>query len=397
MQPQPNGSRRTISSQLQHRLSHALHLLDKGIRRYRWLLRMGHYLRYRKWLARQRQDLPEGRPIAVFDFRDTRIDGPGGRRFYGLFIFFVRAGYFPVILPNYLFLANFQKNLKNLCLREEVAFMTANALEERSFVLVTDREYSALHDHAERVIVIDYGGAQASPTAFPLPFPMYPEIYAARHDAGIGALRRRTRQWMIYFGGAASPKRYNKRSIISVYRKLPRGRMLEVARSALGPNAVIDLESGAAHTALQQQAVEGLVISELSRYRIPLNEWLPTLATARFYLAGPGYRYPMSHNIIEAMAVGTVPITEYPELFCPPLQDGVNCLAFSGEKGLTDCLQRAKELTAEEWQSLSDGAGCYYDAYLAPEAVIQRLLEDPARERRLNLLPFILEGGGYSY
>ena len=41
---------------------------------------------------------------------------------------------------------------------------------------------------------------------------------------------------------------------------------------------------------------------------------------------------PMCHNIIESMAVGVIPITNYPEWFDPDLEHMKNCIVFDDQK-----------------------------------------------------------------
>ena len=104
----------------------------------------------------------------------------------------------------------------------------------------------------------------------------------------------------------------------------------------------------------------------------------------------------MSHNIIEAMAVGSIPITQYPELFFPPLEDGVNCLVFSGEADLASTVQRAMDLSEQRRQALSQAAARYYDEHLSPSSTVSGLLAMPGREISLRLVPFFKRGGGYA-
>src|SRR3990167_5062911 len=62
-----------------------------------------------------------------------------------------------------------------------------------------------------------------------------------------------------------------------------------------------------------------------------------------FFLAPPGVQMPLCHNIIEAIAVGTIPFTNYYNWFEVPLEDGKNCIAFNDEKEL---LQRLLDLNS---------------------------------------------------
>ena len=94
------------------------HQLDGTLQRYKSVFYPQRFWEYRRWLQQQRRDIPQDMPIVVFDFRDTRIDGPQGRRFYCLFIYFIRAGFYPVLRENYLALGNIKDKYKKLCLQE---------------------------------------------------------------------------------------------------------------------------------------------------------------------------------------------------------------------------------------------------------------------------------------
>ena len=64
------------------------HQLDGMLNRYKAVFYPQRYLDYRRWLKQQNTKIPSHQPLVIFDFRDSRIDGPQGRRFYCLFIFF---------------------------------------------------------------------------------------------------------------------------------------------------------------------------------------------------------------------------------------------------------------------------------------------------------------------
>lgn len=85
---------------------------------------------------------------------------------------------------------------------------------------------------------------------------------------------------------------------------------------------------------------------------------------------------PMCHNAIEAMAVGTIPLLEYPEYFHPPLQTGVNCIAFQGQSNLLEQVKRIKNMSREEVYQLRKAVISYYEKYLAPSAWVERLADD---------------------
>lgn len=373
------------------------HELDRLWRRYRWYLRPLVYRRYRRWLAAQNRDVPAGRPVAVFDFRDSRIDGPQGRRFYTLFMFFERSGYYPALARSYLFLANIGKKEKRHTLAEDFAVLDPGTPPPDGYVLVTDRSNSRWAAAASRIVHIDYRpDYQPGDGTFPMPFPLFPGVYARGEDRNIETLRRHPRPWRVFFGGDALLGKYSQPSITQVYGKLPRTDVLEHLRQTLPAAHWIDPQDQQAFDALRGESFDGLVIMNTRRCRVPVEQWLSTVASGRFYLACPGYRYPMSHNIIEALAVGAIPITQYPELFFPALEDGKNCLVFHGPDDLTAVVQRAVHMPEDEAARLAAGAAAYYDRFLSPQATVSGLMAMPGREVRLRLVPFIKRGGGYA-
>lgn len=386
-----------MSRNLPLMLDRLQHELDRIWRRYRWYLRPLIYRRYREWLSQQNRSIPSGPPAVVFDFRDSRIDGPQGRRFYTLFMFFVRTGYYPVLARSYLFMANIGKKEKRHTLAEDFAVIDQHDRVPDTFVLVTDRDDSRWAKTAERIIRIDYRPEYApGDGTFPMPFPLFPGVYARGEDRNIEALRRHPRPWKVFFGGDAMLGKYSQSSITEVYRKLPRTDVLEQLRQRLPVGRWTDPQDQAAFDTLSGAAFDGLVIMNTRHCRVAVEAWLSTLASGRFYLACPGYRYPMSHNIIEAMAVGSVPITQYPELFYPPLEHGKNCLVFQDAHDLVDIVEQAIHMQDAKAAELSASAAAYYDRYLSPQATIEGLLSMPGRIVRLRLVPFIKRGGGYA-
>lgn len=374
------------------------HQLDGVLNRYKAALYPQRFMDYRRWLKQQNTVVPANRPLVVFDFRDSRIDGPQGRRFYCLFIFFIRAGFYPVLRENYFFLGNIQDKYKKLCLQEKFSVLQQGQGLPNNYVLVTDKWYSRLSHNAKQVISVNYQpDYSAESNCFPMPFPMFPPIYAHQQDLQLGRYRQQVRTWNIFFGGDAKTEKYNKNSIRDIYEKLSRAQMLEI----LGNN----LEHGRTYRELHNNAeldkaftenICGLVVMNNRQCKVEPINWLGTLANSNFFLACPGVRYPMSHNLIEALAVGSIPITQYPEMFFPALEDGKNCLVFNNEKELLEKVQQAMVMPPEQLASMRREAQAYYDTYLNPNACIKQLLAHNQHNISLRLLPFLKAGGGFA-
>lgn len=378
-------------------LSKLGHQLDGTLQRYKSVLYPQRFLEYRRWLKQQRRDIPQDKPIAVFDFRDTRIDGPQGRRFYCLFIYFIRAGYYPVLRESYLVLGNIQEKHKKLCLQENFSVLQHEQDLPQDYLLITDKWYSSLAHKAKKIIAVNYQpDYQTGAVCFPMPFPMFPPIYAAQQDLHLANYRQQPRQWQIFFGGDAERGKYNKKSIRKIYAKLSRAQLLDCLTEALIPEQIIELENDIARHSAEEKQHAGLVVMNTRQCKVAPENWLGTLARARFFLACPGVRYPMSHNLIEAMAVGSVPITQYPEMFFPPLEDGKNCLTFSSEAELLAVINKAISMSDAELTPMAQAAIDYYEYYLAPTASIERLLNHKPDRISLRLLPFLKAGGGFA-
>ena len=119
---------------------------------------------------------------------------------------------------------------------------------------------------------------------------------------------------------------------------------------------------------------------------LPLKRWMRMLGVSDFFVAPPGIIMPFSHNIIESMAVGTVPITQYGDLFDPPLVDGETCLAFSDEASLRARIEHALRMRSDEIEHLRKNVEDYYDRHLDPRAVVGKIV---ARKDSLDRLYLI--------
>lgn len=374
------------------------HQLDGMLNRYKAVFYPQRYLDYRRWLKQQNIKIPSHQPLVIFDFRDSRIDGPQGRRFYCLFIFFVRAGFYPVLQENYFFLGNIQDKYKKLCLQEKFSVLQGTHALISNYILVTDKWHSPLAQGASQVISLNYQpGYTLESTCFPMPFPMFPPLYAYQQDNQLEGYRQQPRLWDIFFGGDANLAKYNKDSIRDVYEKLSRAHILQCLRE--NPNPVYEyreLLGNEEFDLAQRQQIQGLVVMNTRQCRVETINWLGTIATGHFFLACPGVRYPMSHNLIEAMAVGSIPITQYPEMFFPALEHGKNCLVFNNEAELLEMIHFAVSMSETRRAELRKAAQDYYDTYLSPVSCITQLLKHHPHQISLRLLPFLKEGGGFA-
>jgi hypothetical protein len=239
-----------------------------------------------------------------------------------------------------------------------------------------------------------------------MPYPMHP-LQAGVDEGRLAALRATARRIRVFFSGDS--KGYVRRWIDYPAPKMPRQ---EVLRTLLdcGDEDVVLLSDGAALHGPGSDRFSGkCVIGDPQGCWIATDEWLPTLAMSDFFLGPPGIVMPMCHNLVEAMAVGTIPVTSYPEWFSPPLRHLENCLVFAGRDDLLAKVRLAMRMPADELSRLRAGATTYYDQWLRPEGFVRRVRQHPGRKltvlmhaerntsahaKRLGRSAILFDGGG---
>ena len=114
--------------------------------------------------------------------------------------------------------------------------------------------------------------------------------------------------------------------------------------------------------------------------RIDEHDWLKIISSANFMLCPPGVYMPMCHNIIESMAVGTIPITQYGYLFDPPLTNNINCIQFDSLKELKDKILELSSLPENRISEMRQNVIDYFDKYIDPKGLIDRIEKGQVRE-----------------
>ena len=148
-----------------------------------------------------------------------------------------------------------------------------------------------------------------------------------------------------------------------------------------GSEFASELESGR----LENQFV---FVDNVQGNRVAKSSWLRTLGRCRFFLACPGVDMPLSHNIVEAMSVGCIPLTQYGGFFDPPLRDGHECVAHHGD----DVVERAQTVLTMDpakIETLRENVVSYYERHLSVDAFRRRVLERPGQTVRvgMNFMP----------
>ncbi|REJ75478.1 MAG: hypothetical protein DWQ47_08365 [Acidobacteria bacterium] len=315
------------------------------------------------------------RPVAHFDVSDPRLE----RYFYCLVKFFDIAGFRvslrfrPRLLLN---LRNYNDLLYNIG-----GMQITYSQPAETAVTITDKGELALK--GDRLFIdVRYFEKEKHSAGFVFPYSMHPLIYDRGIYKTISDLRTRERKMRI-FSYFANLQNYAGVEMNAVFGKLNRRQIGEEILSY--PDSIpLNVIRRRSELAMSRSGSPRLVA--VDNLRIPFEDWLPTLAGADFFVAAPGVLMPYCHNLIESMAVGTVPITEYPEMWDPPLEDRVNCIAFDGVADLRKRICEVLEMSSDEVAEMRQAAIEYYDTWFDPVAAVSRLMENLPELERLYLL-----------
>jgi hypothetical protein len=106
---------------------------------------------------------------------------------------------------------------------------------------------------------------------------------------------------------------------------------------------------------------------------LPQEHYFAALRECDFVLSPPGICTPLSHNLIEAMFCGAIPITNAGAFMAQPLENGKNCLSFSGETDLIAAIVRALTMSEQEVGKMREVVLNYYNNNLHPNAFCEQL------------------------
>jgi hypothetical protein len=218
-----------------------------------------------------------------------------------------------------------------------------------------------------------------------VPYGMDPVLAYVHGHSPLPRDQYRSRPIRVLFAGRCGAEAYDRGHLLwQRYGKLTRSNLVQHLRSH---GLVRELESV---TQLREilslsQGPEFIFI-DTERFSIPASQWLEVLAASDFFFCPPGTIMPMCHNIVEALAVGTIPITSYAEWLAPPLVDGETCLGFSTSASLENAIETAFAMPQLRIRQMRQEAMKYYDTNLDYRSIANRLKPRMGEPLRLHVL-----------
>lgn len=350
-------------------------LIESAARRMRpWL--MPQYRRaYAKLVARGLAERHESEPIVCCDFENPAIDAVGGRYYFSLVRDLIDAGFFPILTARRETLSTFgTSRMKSLLLKERLGVVRSPDELNEPYDLLTDRDMPA-PANAKRVVRVSYEQRLCrSDDEMAFPVFVHPQI-TTKVSLPFAYDVESPRPARIFFGGNTEPGKYDKDVIGRTYGMLSRRDMLAEAVATVGPESVHHPKDAAEWLASPE--FHPFVLCETQHCKIPPERWLEALSKADFFLACPGVGMPLCHNLIEALAAGCIPLLQYAAYLPPPLEHGVNCLAFNDAAELRKTIEAVLVMNAEEILNLRANVRAYHDEFLAPGRFAKRLFNGP--------------------
>lgn len=210
-----------------------------------------------------------------------------------------------------------------------------------------------------------------------IPFPMHP--LQANISAGhLDECRAGRKKMRVFFSG--DTKHYGRTWVRYPKTKLPRLPIVNAVMEDMGDDVLVISDPNLLDELRNGTYANKCVMAASSDVRIEPHDWLGTIAMADFFLSPPGIVMPMCHNIIEAMAAGTIPITNYPEWLDPHLRHMENCIVFDDRDDLIAKLKMVLEMAPEEIARLRSNVIDYYNMYMRPDTFIRRVEASADRE-----------------
>jgi len=312
-------------------------------------------------------------PIMFAKFVNDEILGEMGRLLFALLNPFALSGYH-ISLADNLAPAALNKYGRMACSLPNVSVTDTVPADTSRAIYLFDEQDRALGARLWRKKVqvrFDVFAPYRFSQPMLMPYPVHPVHAGPDLPDRLRQFRTRDKAMRVFFSG--DREGYVKNRIQYPRPKLPRLEVINAIQAGMGENVLLVQGAQGLESACAGGYVGKCLIMDQNEKRIDETRWLQTLATCDFFLCPPGFVMPMCHNTVEAMAVGAIPIINYPEWFDPHLEHGKNCIAFDDKEELLGKLHDVLEMDPAEIARMRREVIDYYERYLAPDSFVRRV------------------------
>lgn len=213
--------------------------------------------------------------------------------------------------------------------------------------------------------------------SYHIPIGLHPKMYST--GLWNEATRPVEKRQSVFFAGNFDGDLYNKMHVDQKFKMPDRIQIKEMLESL--PNATFPKT----YNELIKNIKDGQIdIVQKRNFQIPQELLRQTIAKYYFFIACPGVLMPLSHNIFEAMSVGTIPIIhwQYARMFHPPLEDLENAILYDND--FLEKIEEALNIGIEQIKTMESAVIKYYETYLTPKAIVENLLRPDVKICFLN-------------
>lgn len=210
--------------------------------------------------------------------------------------------------------------------------------------------------------------ASQEPGSYYVPLGMHPNMYKKKlwdQQVNMGDRVR-----AVFFAGSFDPFEYKRLAKHKKFNMLDRLTIEKLVKAL--PNSTFPKS----YEALLSNRKDGQIdMVDKANFRVPMEILRDTIAKYAFFIACPGVDMPLSHNLIEAMSVGTIPIIhrEYARMFTPIFEHHKNAIIFD-DGDFVSKVNAAIQIDPEKLQAMSAEVLAYYEDHFTPKAVVNKLL-----------------------
>ena len=304
--------------------------------------------------------------VVVFDVEDNSYT----RHLNNLILFFVRSEYLVYIKLNPVFLGDLQQYSLNLLKTDNVYFV---------FKLPKYRKiaFSSYEKEGYIRLSFDYFTSSKVPnTSISYPFSMHPMILKDLDDKQLIKLRKSTKKFRLLFAGAINEE-YRSENFEKIFNLIDRNTIIRDIKSKYSANNLELVKTQDCFKKLNKNLyLNKIVLIESGiDHIVYFDKWLKLLSKADFFLALPGVKIPLCHNLVEAMSLGVIPVIQYQSYLPVKLQNNINCITYNSENELFMKISDLMHMDTSAIDNLRDGVIEYYEKYLKPQEFIRNVEE----------------------
>jgi hypothetical protein len=197
---------------------------------------------------------------------------------------------------------------------------------------------------------------------FFFPFSMHPKIYKLGLHKNLNELQNNERKIKVFFAGSVFEKYYFQLAN-RVKNILIRPEVINTLFKRLSKKVIRIKNKEKYDSLLNRKYTNKCIIIDSAEFRINRKKWMESISKCDFFLCPPG-DWTMCHNIIEAMAVGSIPITNYAEWLHPHLKHMENCIVFNTKKDLVNKIRLVLKMNKKQIIRIRKNVIQYYNDYL---------------------------------